>query len=170
RPKVCAPQAQARIRTHPDASACIPVHPANEVERSKPLGPSTLSPRQLAAARALAAGKRVCDVAADLRVNRTTLLRWRKLMDFTREQICELASAKLRAAATQLPSMKALVGLDGFVDEIIAVVDKRHGHETYDAVPTIERFNVKIAEAIGQSSNYELVVKQMKIGGSGPIM
>src|SRR5256714_1161198 len=91
-------------------------------------------------------------------------------MAFTREQICELASAKLRAAASQLPSMKALVGLDGFVDEIIAVVDKRHGHETYDAVPTIERFNVKIAEAIGQSSNYELVVKQMKIGGSGPIM
>ena len=91
-------------------------------------------------------------------------------MAFTREQICELASAKLRAAALQLPSMKALVGLDGFVDEIIAVVDKRHGHEAYDAVPTIEQFNVKIADAIGRSSNYELVVKQMKLGGSGPIM
>jgi sugar/nucleoside kinase (ribokinase family) len=91
-------------------------------------------------------------------------------MAFSREQICELASAKLRAAASQLPSMKALVGLDGFVDEIIAVVDKRHGHEAYDAVPTIERFNAKVAEAIGQSSNYELVVKQMKLGGSGPIM
>jgi len=91
-------------------------------------------------------------------------------MAFTREQICELASAKLRAAASQLPSMKALVGLDGFVDEIIAVVEKRHGHETYDAVPTIERFNAKVAEAIGQSGNYELVVKHKKLGGNGPIM
>ena len=91
-------------------------------------------------------------------------------MALNREQICELAGSKLAAASTQLPAMRALVGLDGFVDEIIAVVDKRHGHETYDAIPTIERFNVKIAEAIGQSSNYELVVKQMKIGGSGPIM
>jgi sugar/nucleoside kinase (ribokinase family) len=91
-------------------------------------------------------------------------------MAFTREQICELASAKLRASASQLPSMKALVGLDGFVDEIIAVVEKRHGHETYDAVPTIERFNAKVAEAIGQSGNYELVVKHKKLGGNGPIM
>lgn len=91
-------------------------------------------------------------------------------MSLNRQQICELASTKLRAAAGQLASLKALVGLDGFVDEIIAVVDKRHGHESYEAVPTIERFNVKIAEAIGQSSNYELVVKHMKLGGSGPIM
>jgi DNA-binding NarL/FixJ family response regulator len=85
RPKVRAPQAQARSKVHPDASACIPTHPAGAGERSKPFCPSTLSPRQLAAARALAAGKRVCDVAAQLRINRTTLLRWRKLTDFTDE-------------------------------------------------------------------------------------
>jgi len=47
--------------------------------------PSPLSPRQLAAARALAAGKRVCDVAAQLPVNRTTLLRWRKIPEFDEE-------------------------------------------------------------------------------------
>jgi sugar/nucleoside kinase (ribokinase family) len=91
-------------------------------------------------------------------------------MPLTRQQICELASAKLEAAAEQLPSMKAVVGLDGFVDEIIAVVDKRHGHESYDAIPTIERFGSKVCDAAGQSSNYELVVKQMKLGGNGPIM
>jgi sugar/nucleoside kinase (ribokinase family) len=90
-------------------------------------------------------------------------------LPLTREQICELAAAKLRAAAPQLPNLKAMMGLDGFVDEIIAVVDKRHSHSQYDAVPTIEHFGGKIAQAIGQSSNYELVVKQMKLGGSGPI-
>src|SRR5437764_11441262 len=91
-------------------------------------------------------------------------------MPLTREQVCELASAKLAAAAAQLPAMKALVGLDGFVDEIIAVVDKRHGHESYDAVKTIQNFGGEISEAAGQSCNYELVVKQMKLGGNGPIM
>jgi DNA-binding NarL/FixJ family response regulator len=85
RPKVRAPQPQARSKAHPDASACIPTHPADQAARSKPPCSSTLSPRQLAAARALAAGKRVCDVAAQLRINRTTLLRWRRLSDFTDE-------------------------------------------------------------------------------------
>ena len=91
-------------------------------------------------------------------------------MSLSREQICQLASSKLTAAANQLPLMKALVGLDGFVDEIIAVVDKRHGHESYDAIATIQHFGSKISGAIGQSSNYELVVKQTKLGGNGPIM
>ncbi len=91
-------------------------------------------------------------------------------MSFTREQICELASRKLFAAAGQLPSMKAVVGLDGFVDEIIAVVDKRQGFESYDAIKTIKDFGEKICEASGQSANYELIVKHMKLGGNGPIM
>src|SRR5436190_23129894 len=91
-------------------------------------------------------------------------------MALTREQVCDLTSRKLAAAAGQLPSMKALVGLDGFVDEIIAVVDKRHGHESYDAIATIGNFGGKISEAAGQSSNYELVTKHRKLGGNGPIM
>ena len=85
RPKARTPQAQPRTKAHPDASACIPVHPADQVARSKPPCTLALSPRQLAAARALAAGRRVCDVAALLRINRTTLLRWRKLNEFTDE-------------------------------------------------------------------------------------
>jgi sugar/nucleoside kinase (ribokinase family) len=91
-------------------------------------------------------------------------------MPLTREQICDLASKKLAAAANSLPSMKALVGLDGFVDEIIAVVDKRHAHDQFDTVSTIQKFGEKIAAAVGQSSNYELVIKHQKLGGNGPIM
>ncbi len=91
-------------------------------------------------------------------------------MPLTRLQICELAASKLRAAAAVLPTLKATVGLDGFVDEIIAVVDKRHGQRNYAAVKTIDGLAQKIIGAAGQSSNYELVVKQMKLGGNGPIM
>jgi sugar/nucleoside kinase (ribokinase family) len=91
-------------------------------------------------------------------------------MSFPREKVCELTAAKLQAAAPKLSSMKALVGLDGFVDEIIAVVDKRQNHQTYAAIKTIGALGEKITSASGQSSNYELVVKHMKLGGNGPIM
>ncbi len=88
----------------------------------------------------------------------------------TRDQICASTAAKLTDAAERIPTLKAVVGLDGFVDEIIAVVDKRQGDEAYLPVRTIARLAEKIGAAAGQSSNYELVVKQMKLGGNGPIM
>src|SRR4051794_38673228 len=91
-------------------------------------------------------------------------------MNLSREQICELTSHKLLAAAGQLPSIKATVGLDGFVDEIISVVDKRASHDQFDTVNTIDALAEKVRNAAGESSNYELVVKRMKLGGNGPIM
>lgn len=91
-------------------------------------------------------------------------------MPRSRQQICESASNQLTAALPSLPSVKATIGIDGFVDEIIAVVDKRSDPTQFDAIPTIDAFGKKIVRAAGQSSNYELVVKQMKLGGNGPIM
>jgi len=91
-------------------------------------------------------------------------------MALTREQICSLTSRKLGEKAQSLKSVKAMVGLDGFVDEIIAVVDKRHDHGKFEPIKTIDRFGAKITAAAGESSNYELVVKQRKLGGNGPIM
>lgn len=91
-------------------------------------------------------------------------------MPMTREQIAELTSKKLAAAAAGLGTMGATVGLDGFVDEIITVVDKRLDNDHFEAIKTIDQFGRKILNAAGQSSNYELVVKQMKLGGNGPIM
>jgi sugar/nucleoside kinase (ribokinase family) len=90
----------------------------------------------------------------------------------TREQICDLTSRKLSQAAPSLTSIKALLGLDGFVDEIISVVDKRHSGpaDGFDPVHTIAHLGDKIIKAAGRSSNYELVVKQRKVGGNGPIM
>ncbi len=91
-------------------------------------------------------------------------------MGSTREKVCKTTAQKL-AEATQGPlKKKAVVGLDGFVDSIISVVDKRYSCDHYDPVRTISALAVKIQHAAGESSNYELVVKQRKLGGNGPIM
>ncbi len=91
-------------------------------------------------------------------------------MKHSREEICASTSAKLRAAVPTLKNLPATVGLDGFVDEIIAVVDKRQDNVRYEPVRSIGQLGTKILNAAGQSSNYELVVKQTKLGGNGPIM
>ena len=91
-------------------------------------------------------------------------------MKMTREQICQSASAKLSAVLPTMGSVSVVVGLDGFVDEIIAVVDKRLDRDRYEPMKTISVLGQKILNAAGQSSNYELHVKQTKLGGNGPIM
>jgi hypothetical protein len=91
-------------------------------------------------------------------------------MPSTREKICKSTAQKLTDAIPQLASLKATVGFDGFVDEIISVIDKRHDFERFDSIRTISSFGTKISAAANQSSNYELIVKQMKLGGNGPIM
>ncbi len=65
---------------------------------------------------------------------------------------------------------RTLVGFDGFVDHIIDVVATRQTRTTYATIPTIAALGTKISAAAGQSANIELVVKQSKIGGNGPIM
>lgn len=64
----------------------------------------------------------------------------------------------------------AFVGLDGFVDEIIHVVDKRLDVDRFERIPTIQEFSDRIAEASGRSTNMELVTQRIKLGGNGPIM
>ena len=91
-------------------------------------------------------------------------------MSLTREQICQQTSKKLLTAAPTMSSIKAMIGLDGFVDEIIGVVDKRASATEYTLVKTIDALGKKILHAAGQSSNYEMLVKQVKLGGNGPIM
>ncbi len=91
-------------------------------------------------------------------------------MSLSREQICKQTSQKLAGAVDAVKASHATIGLDGFVDEIIAVVDKRHDKDRWEPVKTIAEFGQKILRAAGESSNYELLVKQTKLGGNGPIM
>lgn len=78
------------------------------------------------------------------------------------------AAKKLRAFSPARADV--LVGLDGFVDLIIDVVDKRKDATTYTRVETIAALGERISRAAGLSSNLELVVRQQKLGGNGPIM
>ncbi len=63
-----------------------------------------------------------------------------------------------------------VAGFDGFVDEIIHVVDKRQSHESYDRIKDITAFSKRIAASAGLSANIEMVPVQTKLGGNGPIM
>lgn len=67
-------------------------------------------------------------------------------------------------------SKHLLVGFDGFVDEIIHVVDKRKNDQEYDRIPDIKAFSERIAQVAGLSANIEMVPIQTKLGGNGPIM
>ena len=66
--------------------------------------------------------------------------------------------------------MTAFVGLDGFVDDILHVVDKRENAEKYTRLPTIGQLAERLAGAAGRSTNVELVSQLTKLGGNGPIM
>src|SRR5437667_8544771 len=85
-------------------------------------------------------------------------------------ELRELCAQKLSAAVDRAGRMTAFVGLDGFVDEILHVVDKRNSAESFERVPTIARLAERIAEAAGRSTNIELVKQLTKLGGNGPIM
>ena len=76
----------------------------------------------------------------------------------------------LKGSETKPEGLSCFVGLDGFVDEIIHVVDKRIDFESYTRVETIAQLAERIGRAAGLSTNIELIPKQVKLGGNGPIM
>ncbi|MBX3734077.1 MAG: hypothetical protein KF791_15990 [Verrucomicrobiae bacterium] len=79
-------------------------------------------------------------------------------------------AARLESVAAGVPKLSAFVGLDGFVDEILHVVDKRQDANHYERVPTIAAYARRLAAAAGRSTNIELVHVLTKLGGNGPIM
>jgi sugar/nucleoside kinase (ribokinase family) len=66
--------------------------------------------------------------------------------------------------------LNLLIGFDGFIDEIVHVVDKRLDSENYSRIETISALAKRIGRASGLSTNIELVPITKKIGGNGPIM
>lgn len=86
------------------------------------------------------------------------------------EEFREQTAARLLAGIERVTHMRAFVGLDGFVDEIIHVVNKRDDAERFDRLLTISRFAERLAGAAGKSTNIELVNQRTKLGGNGPIM
>ena len=82
----------------------------------------------------------------------------------------ESCAGQLLEGSNRVSQMTAFVGLDGFVDEILHVVDKRESAEKYQRLPTIAKFAERLAAAAGRSTNVELVSQLTKLGGNGPIM
>lgn len=62
-----------------------------------------------------------------------------------------------------------LIGLDGFVDEVVHVVDKRIDSDTYSRIRTIREYGERILEGSRLSLNIEIVPILKKIGGNGPV-
>src|SRR5215468_1278011 len=85
-------------------------------------------------------------------------------------ELRQTIASKLRDLAPRVPQMSAFVGLDGFVDEILHVVDKRENAEKYLRLPTIAQMASRLGGAAGRSTNVELVCQVTKLGGNGPIM
>ncbi len=80
-------------------------------------------------------------------------------------------ASELKKALSQLNCRKfnMLIGVDGFVDQIIQVVGSRRDVNNYESIQTIKEFSERLGRAAGLSTNVELVAVQTKLGGNGPI-
>lgn len=80
-----------------------------------------------------------------------------------------LLSLAGKLTALQPKGIKALIGFDGFVDEIVHVVDKRVGIEEYVRLESMAEYGKRIEKSAGLSTNIEMVTINQKLGGNGPI-
>lgn len=71
-----------------------------------------------------------------------------------------------------LSATNVLVGFDGFVDGIIDVVAERRSARAgdYARLASIPAFASRCAAAAGLSTNLEIVVRDERFGGNGPLM
>lgn len=80
----------------------------------------------------------------------------------------DVLAEKLRGLSGK--KQNACIGLDGFVDRIIHVVDKRYDSSNYTRIRTIYDYGKKLTDAAGLSLNIELIPLTSQLGGNGPIM
>lgn len=85
------------------------------------------------------------------------------LKNHINELICKLQ-------ANGETKIKAVMGLDGFVDQILHVVKTRTDADNYVRMDTLKEFGEFICKAAGLSANIEFIPLKNKLGGNGPIM
>jgi len=86
------------------------------------------------------------------------------------KQLAEKLLSGVDSGGIDPESVNVVVGLDGFVDEIVHVVDKRHDAENYSRIGTVREFAGRIASFAEKSGNIEMITRIKKLGGNGPIM
>ncbi|MEI6084513.1 MAG: hypothetical protein WCS70_09450 [Verrucomicrobiota bacterium] len=84
--------------------------------------------------------------------------------------LAQRAADLLTRQTAGLAQWPVTIGLDGFVDSIIRAVDQRESATQFTTLPTITALVDRLARAAGKSSNLELWVERVKLGGNGPIM
>ena len=89
---------------------------------------------------------------------------------FSPQELREKCARRLLESVERASHLTAFIGLDGFVDEIMHLVDVRHNAESFDRIPSIAQLSERLAGAAGKSTNIEAVVQRVKLGGNGPIM
>ncbi len=87
-------------------------------------------------------------------------------MDYRQKALQELSQKRGNQAGK-----RATVGLDGFVDTILHLVNQRSGKgEAFTRIDTIAEFGQRVSAAAGKSANIEMYPRMEKLGGNGPIM
>lgn len=84
-----------------------------------------------------------------------------------KEKLLALASALEKSGPAK---GRAAVGFDGFIDEVVHVVEERIDEDHFERVQTLDAYGKKISAAAGMSLNIELVPVRKKLGGNGPIL
>lgn len=69
---------------------------------------------------------------------------------------------------TRLRSLSAVVGYDGFVDDMTAVIQNRPPSGPPEFVPTIAEFGKMVSDAAGRSFGREILIKRTEPGGNAP--
>ena len=82
----------------------------------------------------------------------------------------ELLLLKDKLDTLKPDALKAAIGFDGFVDEVVHVVKKRIDPENYTRVLTLTEYGQRIAATSGLSATVEIVTISKKLGGNGPIL
>ena len=80
------------------------------------------------------------------------------------------AAEYLESNGQQVAGHQGIVGLDGFVDQIVRVLDRIDSDGNEKIFADIGSLAERIQRAAGKSTALELVVQQVKLGGNGPIM
>ena len=85
------------------------------------------------------------------------------------ERAAHIASV-LERRVGEMPFLHALIGFDGYIDELMRVVESRDSAGTASYFQDITGFSRRIAAAAGRSADLEVVTDTIKLGGNGPIM
>ncbi|MGP1310279.1 MAG: hypothetical protein ACTS27_08795 [Phycisphaerales bacterium] len=84
-----------------------------------------------------------------------------------RLDLARATAAALRSRAGDVPALRVIAGLDGAVDSIIRVVDRRDSRESFTPMRSMRQFAERVESQVGRSINVEFVVERVKIGGNG---